>query len=157
MLVWCISSNKVKRKSKIYADYDRVFKSLSRFCFLNCSLRSDTILQSLFVPGPAHWGGYCKTGKKQSPIDIESAKATYDKNLGAFKLTNYDKILNVNFSIENNGHALTVGLSDGDYKVSEGGLTSVYKTVQFHFHWGSSNTVGSEHTVNGKQYAAEVS
>ena len=42
------------------------------------------------------------------------------------------------------------------YNVSGGGLTGVYTTVQFHFHWGPDNSVGSEHTVNGKEYAAEV-
>ena len=41
--------------------------------------------------------------------------------------------------------------------MSGGGLKDVYTTVQFHFHWGADNSVGSEHTVNGKQYAAEVS
>ena len=42
------------------------------------------------------------------------------------------------------------------YNVSGGGLTAVYTTVQFHFHWGPDNSIGSEHTVNGKEYAAEV-
>lgn len=32
-----------------------------------------------------------------------------------------------------------------------------YTAVQLHFHWGSSSIqAGSEHTVNSKQYAAEV-
>ena len=43
------------------------------------------------------------------------------------------------------------------YNVSGGGLNGVYTTVQFHFHWGANNNVGSEHTVDGKEYAAEVS
>ena len=41
--------------------------------------------------------------------------------------------------------------------MSGGGLTGVYTTVQFHFHWGSNNGKGSEHTMNGKKYAGEVS
>ena len=41
--------------------------------------------------------------------------------------------------------------------MSGGGLNGVYTTVQFHFHWGANNNVGSEHTVDGKEYAAEVS
>ena len=45
----------------------------------------------------------------------------------------------------------------GVYNVSGGGLKDVYTTVQFHFHYGPNNTVGSEHIVDGEHYAAEVS
>ena len=45
----------------------------------------------------------------------------------------------------------------GVYNVSGGGLNDVYTTVQFHFHFGPNNTVGSEHIVDGEHYAAEVS
>ena len=45
----------------------------------------------------------------------------------------------------------------GVYNVSGGGLKDVYTTVQFHFHFGPNNTVGSEHIVDGEHYAAEVS
>lgn len=41
--------------------------------------------------------------------------------------------------------------------VSGGGLIhSTYKVAQFHFHWGSDNTKGSEHTYNGISYPMEV-
>lgn len=40
--------------------------------------------------------------------------------------------------------------------VSGGDLGSTFKAAQFHFHWGSDNTKGSEHTYNGKNYPAEV-
>ena len=112
----------------------------------------------LSIPGPAKWGGDCASGKKQSPIDIKSADTTLDKSLGPFNLKNYDTKLNFNFSAKNNGHALVVSFLDHDreYNVSGGGLTGVYTTVQFHFHWGSKNSQGSEHTMNGNKYAAEV-
>lgn len=51
---------------------------------------------------------------------------------------------------------MTVNL-DGNYHTSGGGLTTGYKAVQFHFHWGSVDTQGSEHTVDDQMYAAEVS
>lgn len=108
------------------------------------------------VDGPSNWAGDCSTGKKQSPIDIKSANATIDKGLGTFTLKNYDKKLNKTFSASNNGHALEMVFPERVYNVSGGGLTDVYTTVQFHFHWGADNSVGSEHTVNGKQYAAEL-
>lgn len=45
------------------------------------------------------------------------------------------------------------------FKISvlQGGpLTGTYRLIQFHFHWGSSDGQGSEHTVDKKKYAAEV-
>jgi hypothetical protein len=33
----------------------------------------------------------------------------------------------------------------------------IYFAAQFHFHWGSKDRGGSEHTVLGKHYQAEVS
>ncbi|TSM52284.1 Carbonic anhydrase 12 [Bagarius yarrelli] len=37
------------------------------------------------------------------------------------------------------------------------GLPQRYSAAQLHFHWGSTNTpTGSEHTINGKQFAAEM-
>lgn len=109
------------------------------------------------IPGPSNWAGDCSTGKRQSPIDIETANATPDKGMGAFTLTNYNKTLNKTFTASNNGHALVMTFPGRVYNVTGGGLNDTYTTVQFHFHWGANNTVGSEHTVNGKQYAAEVS
>lgn len=37
-----------------------------------------------------------------------------------------------------------------------GPLKCPYHLEQFHCHWGETNDAGSEHTVDGKQYAAEV-
>jgi carbonic anhydrase len=39
----------------------------------------------------------------------------------------------------------------------EGGpLKNKYVLEQFHCHWGPEDSVGSEHLVDGKSYAAEV-
>jgi len=40
--------------------------------------------------------------------------------------------------------------------LSGGPLDSEYELLQFHAHWGSSNDHGSEHTVDGRAFAAEV-
>ena len=35
-------------------------------------------------------------------------------------------------------------------------LEGDYHLGQFHFHWGSAEDKGSEHTVDGRRYFAEV-
>lgn len=37
-----------------------------------------------------------------------------------------------------------------------GPLSGPYRLRQFHLHWGSADDHGSEHTVDGVKYAAEV-
>lgn len=37
-----------------------------------------------------------------------------------------------------------------------GALDGVYRLAQFHIHWGSCEGQGSEHTVDGVKYDAEV-
>ncbi|XP_068749943.1 carbonic anhydrase 2-like [Montipora capricornis] len=108
------------------------------------------------LDGPQNWKGACSTGKRQSPIDIETAKTVFEKDVGTFTLKNYNKTLNKTFTASNNGHALEMSFPHRVYNVSGGGLNGVYTTVQFHFHWGANNMVGSEHTVDGKEYAAEL-
>lgn len=44
----------------------------------------------------------------------------------------------------------------GSLHVSGGGLDSDYQVAQFHFHWGSNDTNGSEHTIDGMAYPMEV-
>ena len=124
-----------------------------------------SVILSLFckhvslVTGPGNWTGICKNGTRQSPIAIQSADTRYDENLGSFILKNYDSVPNnVNLTFKNNGHCITItGFPPLFYKVSGGGLLDVYTTAQLNLHWGSDNTKGSEHTLDGKQFAAEVS
>ena len=53
------------------------------------------------------------------------------------------------FSLKHRVHARHVGIRGG-------GLCAFYVLEQFHFHWGSSNCRGSEHTFNGYQAPLEV-
>ena len=107
--------------------------------------------------GPNNWEGVCATGMKQSPIDINTTTAMYDSNLGGFTLVNYDITpAGVNFTAKNDGTTLKISFDSDVYNVSGGGLPGTYTTVQFHLHWGSNNNQGSEHTVDGMMYPAEV-
>lgn len=40
--------------------------------------------------------------------------------------------------------------------LTDGPITGTYRLKQFHFHWGASDDKGSEHTVAGTMYPAEV-
>ncbi|XP_075428962.1 carbonic anhydrase 9-like isoform X2 [Ascaphus truei] len=37
-----------------------------------------------------------------------------------------------------------------------GGLSQDYRAAQLHFHWGSSSSPGSEHTVNAQRFPGEI-
>ena len=40
--------------------------------------------------------------------------------------------------------------------ITGGGLVGKYVLKEFHFHWGETDDRGSEHTVNGQSFGAEV-
>jgi len=109
--------------------------------------------------GPSHWGDLCD-GQKQSPINIVTSATKYDSGLGAqWNFVNYDSNPGARFEYKcsNDGHTLKVSFEPPFfYNVSGGGLTGTYTTVQFHLHWGSNSTNGSEHTVDGHQFPAEI-
>ena len=109
-----------------------------------------------FLAGPSKWGGVCQTGQSQTPIDIKSEDTTWKKDFGAFNLVNYDQTPSFNFTASNNGHTFQIAFVANYYIVSGAGLVGTFTTVQFHLHWGATNAKGSEHFLDGKQYAAEV-
>ncbi|XP_053569146.1 carbonic anhydrase 1-like [Bombina bombina] len=107
--------------------------------------------------GPDHWHTLypIAQGNFQSPIDIKSKDTKPDESL---------KSLSVNYNpastkyIVNVGHSFQVVSDDQkDFSVVKGGpLTGSYRMNQFHFHWGPTDVFGSEHTVDGKGFAAEL-
>jgi carbonic anhydrase len=97
------------------------------------------------------------TGTRQSPIDIQthSCPSTEGKAQLYF---DYPETLS-DLQLKNTGYGWTVQVpKELSKSVSlEGGqLKSKYSLEQFHAHWGSDCSCGSEHTVDGKSYAAEV-
>lgn len=91
----------------------------------------------------------------QSPIDIQSGQCKYDAGLQPLSISYDPTTAKV---ILNNGHAFNVEFEDSqDKSVMRGGaLEGTYRLKQFHFHWGSCDGRGSEHTVNGHKYEAEL-
>jgi carbonic anhydrase len=89
--------------------------------------------------GPTHWGGTCKTGKAQSPIEISSAAAKTEK-LPPIEFDYRPGSLHV----IDNGHTIQVNAEPGS-SISVGGHR--YDLVQFHFH------KPSEEMIDGRQFA----
>ncbi|XP_076826764.1 carbonic anhydrase 1-like [Brachyhypopomus gauderio] len=94
-------------------------------------------------------------GPRQSPINIVSAEASYDPALQPLTLE-YDPSSSLH--ILNSGHSFQVTFADDtDSSTLTGGpVSGTYRLKQFHFHWGSSDHKGSEHTVDSRVYPAEL-
>ncbi|KAM4718524.1 carbonic anhydrase 1-like [Anableps anableps] len=107
--------------------------------------------------GPDKWGDSfpIANGSRQSPIDIESKKASHDQTLKPLVLK-YDP--STCLEILNNGHSFQVTFVDDidSSTLKDGPVLFTHRLKQFHFHWGASDDKGSEHTVDGTKYPAEL-
>uniref|UniRef100_A0A3P8Q9Z1 Carbonic anhydrase n=1 Tax=Astatotilapia calliptera TaxID=8154 RepID=A0A3P8Q9Z1_ASTCA len=116
-----------------------------------------TLFSAVHGPqGQDHWSQhypYCG-GALQSPIDLKSDLLRFDPTLRPIEVQNYNLSPNEQLTLGNNGHSVQLSLSP---TMSISSLRNRYTAAQLHFHWGSpSRPAGSEHTVNSKQYAAEL-
>jgi carbonic anhydrase len=108
--------------------------------------------------GPDKWAhlGFpiAMNGKRQSPIDLpEAGKATAD-DLAPLHFTYVPDNTEM---LKNNGRTIEATVNGKGSLLSGGPLgADEYELKQFHFHWGSHNAQGSEHTVDGRKYSAEV-
>ncbi|KAA0193003.1 carbonic anhydrase alpha, 9-like [Hyalella azteca] len=100
---------------------------------------------------------YC-AGYRQSPINIPTRETSW-KWLGTLlplKFSGYD-VEPTSMTAENNFHTLSVTPAYlRKPRIFSGGLSSPYELLNFHFHWGSDETKGSEHTINTVQYPLEL-
>jgi carbonic anhydrase len=105
--------------------------------------------------GPSTWGDYCK-GSSQSPINIVTCDAERSSFANRIFSHNYWKSAGgQKYVMKNNGHALQVDLpKDTPYKLKKG--QKEYVPIQLHLHFDGETMKGSEHTVNSKQYFAEI-
>ena len=90
--------------------------------------------------GPSHWGNLshdyqiCKSGKHQSPIDINGVKPVKLENIKFhYKAGAADVV--------DNGHSIQVNVKPGSYIIADG---KRFDLLQFHFH------SPSEHRIHGK-------
>lgn len=108
------------------------------------------------VDGPHTWAMQfpLAAGDAQSPVDIVTDDALYDRELEASPLRiNY--VPEDTFTAVNTGESFKINLRNKS-EILGGPLNDVYRLEQFHLHWGSDDFHGSEHTINGQTFAAEL-
>ncbi|XP_070573646.1 carbonic anhydrase 3-like [Ptychodera flava] len=111
--------------------------------------------------GPEHWGSIipqCAL-KDQSPVDIVDSD-TVAVELGDFSFVGCsEKELLDNghrAKIMNYGSTVLVRYDGVSCVISGGGLPGDFRVDHFHLHWGSDSSKGSEHTLDGNKFSAEL-
>lgn len=101
-----------------------------------------------------YWPGLCQTGKNQSPINIDDRDLYYDK-IGAIKFSGFDGGVK-EYKMTSDGHTVKISFPSIDASITGNILNKEkFNLTAFHFHWGSRNSMGSEHTVNSERFALE--
>ncbi|XP_023560999.1 carbonic anhydrase 5A, mitochondrial isoform X5 [Octodon degus] len=94
-------------------------------------------------------------GTRQSPINIQPRDSVYDPGLPPL-MVSYDAASCRH--VRNTGYLCQVEFDEAaeGSGISGGPLENHYRLKQFHFHWGAVDMRGSEHTVDGHTFAAEL-
>jgi len=107
--------------------------------------------------GPRNWPGSCQGGQYQSPINLPYDPRDHRRNARLADLSQSNNYFNEQrFNLTNNGHTVQVSLQDDltSTCLLDGSLLNnqPYVFSQLHFHWGSSDDRGSEHTLTNGGY-----
>ncbi|KAF6092603.1 carbonic anhydrase 10 [Phyllostomus discolor] len=95
------------------------------------------VVQGSFVPVPSFWGlvnsawNLCSVGKRQSPVNIETSHMIFDPFLTSLRI------------------------NTGGRKV-RGPMTYSHRLEEIRLHFGSEDSQGSEHLLNGQAFSGEV-
>ncbi|KAJ8664774.1 hypothetical protein QAD02_006436 [Eretmocerus hayati] len=108
---------------------------------------------------PQEWSKQFPTcgGRRQSPINIDSRNSQI-KEYPPIRFNGYGKAPR-SMNVTNDGHTVEITTTWANQEVptiSGGPLNGPYEFEEVHFHWGNNNHVGSEHTINGRQFSLEM-
>ncbi|XP_012265017.2 carbonic anhydrase-related protein 10 [Athalia rosae] len=113
------------------------------------------------ISGPAFWGlinpewSLCNKGRRQSPVNLEPKGLLFDPNLRNLHLDKH----RVDGILANTGHSVVFAV-DNDTRhpvnISGGPLSYRYQFHEIHLHYGLEDRTGSEHTVDGYAFPAEI-
>ncbi|KAA0184138.1 Alpha-carbonic anhydrase, partial [Fasciolopsis buskii] len=108
---------------------------------------------------PETWGEHfpqCE-GVQQSPINILTEYVKKDSNLKQVTMQPTKTIDQLQYTVENNGHSVQIVFPEDLWRISlHGESKGDYCAKQMHFHWGSTSSNGSEHTLDGVSYSIEA-
>ncbi|XP_064613112.1 carbonic anhydrase 14-like [Liolophura sinensis] len=109
------------------------------------------------VVGPQDWARQYEqcNGIRQSPVHVHSDSVIHNPELGQFFFGGHEDIHRLKARMINSGKAVQVELSGTQY-IEDGGLNGRYIAIQFHFHWGSESSRGSEHVLNMRRFPMEL-
>uniref|UniRef100_A0A7E4VMJ6 Carbonic anhydrase n=1 Tax=Panagrellus redivivus TaxID=6233 RepID=A0A7E4VMJ6_PANRE len=105
--------------------------------------------------GPCNWP-MAQTGLSQSPIDLKLSKMKVYSLADPIKFVNYNRPLNGEYV--NTGYSVQF-IPDTCIDAPEiygGMLDQSYRFIQYHYHWAQNENEGSEHTLGGLSYPAEL-
>lgn len=95
-------------------------------------------------------------GRHQSPVALTTPATAEPPRLTLPTSLN----TTTKYTVTDTGHAILIKVDDEDYQWTvadnETDPPTNYKLVQFHFHLGTDDHKGSEHTLDGKAYPLEV-
>ncbi|PAA94412.1 hypothetical protein BOX15_Mlig023444g1 [Macrostomum lignano] len=109
--------------------------------------------------GPNRWAElfpkFC-AGDKQSPIDLSTQTALQNSLIRKYVFHQSSIAAGVKFTLKNDGHKIELNWSpELSITMGQTAADQMYTAAQLHWHWGSSDQQGSEHTLDKKSYAAE--
>ncbi|KAG8181908.1 hypothetical protein JTE90_007788 [Oedothorax gibbosus] len=112
------------------------------------------------IVGPDYWGllnpewKLCNRGRRQSPIDIQPKILLYDPGLSRIEVEKHK----ANGTLKNTGHSVRFRLDPDSpaVMVSGGPLSYKYRIHELLLHYGRSDDRGSEHTISGHAFPAEL-
>ncbi|XP_045636509.1 carbonic anhydrase 9 [Ursus americanus] len=93
-------------------------------------------------------------GRFQSPVDIRPERAVFCPALQPLELLGFELPPLPELRLRNNGHTVQLTLPPGLEMALGPGRE--YRALQLHLHWGAAGRLGSEHTVDGHRFPAEI-